>query len=392
MSLESREESRAGGESNDPLLDLMQRAGRRPEAPPEDTEQVYAAALQQWNQTVRSEQRRRFVIRGQFALLAAVLLATLGLWIFHPAIFPWARKAPEMSIGVLEVSEGQFRATQHGRSIPSPQVGDTLLAGTVLETGDSRLAIRLTDGPSLRMDHQTRVRCTSPRNIDLEQGAVYVDTEGVDTDRVDTDRVDTGLGVEKNHDSAELENHAIAIQTSLGVVQDVGTQFEVRIHRTQTPQPITPPFTTPPSTTLQSTTLQSTVLTVSVRDGRVVLDHPGGHYEAGAGQALRYSPGQPTTTTEVSIHGPTWQWTQEILPRFEVEGRNLFELLAWVSKQGAWNLQFAGQASEERARAVALTGSIEGLNLENSLAISMLGSGLPWTYRLDDGVLWIEEN
>ena len=76
--------------------------------------------------------------------------------------------------------------------------------GEWIETAaDARVALRLGDGTSVRIDRGSRARLLAPTVIELASGAVYLDT---------------------GRDSTDLE-----VRTAFGTAHDIGTQFEVRL-------------------------------------------------------------------------------------------------------------------------------------------------------------------
>lgn len=174
---------------------LLLLAGRRPAVPKADAAIVKAAARAEWRRTVKAERRRKLAFRGASALLAvaAALLVVLNL-------DSWRRTAPVpvVAVATLEVATGPVRTGTVGL-----RPGDSVAAGSVLETGPSRTALRLTGGASLRLDVDTRLRLDSASRLTLGRGAVYVDSGA--------------------------EAGPLAIATPLCVVSDIGTRFEVRL-------------------------------------------------------------------------------------------------------------------------------------------------------------------
>ncbi len=341
----------------DPLQSLLKRAGRRPDVPTHHTEIVRAAALEQWQKTVRRETRRRYTGRT-LTLLAAAVAVAIGLAWISPMGLLWGPSSFAGPVGVLEVVDGHFSARRSDKMLPLPQIGEPILSGTVLETGSSRLALRMSNGPSVRLDRHTKIRCLTPTEFVLEKGAVYVDT----------DRSAAGEPVESTQ---------MHIQTVLGTVYDIGTRFEVRLEAES----------------------ENPMLTVRVRDGQVGLKDSGAEpsAEAGgptlvkAGQAMTLNANGELTQESIQTHGESWSWIEKILPAFPADGNSVADLFRWLAYEGDLKLEFAGSASEFGAGQVKFTGSVQGLDFDQALELALLGSGHPWTYRVVDGrVLLIE--
>ena len=80
-----------------------------------------------------------------------------------------------------------------------------MLSGTVLATGDGRVAVSFADALSLRLDRGTRLRFDGHERVTLLQGALYVDSGGLNV------------------------GPPLTIATPAGEVRHVGTQFQVRV-------------------------------------------------------------------------------------------------------------------------------------------------------------------
>lgn len=273
-------------------------------------------------------------------VLAALLVVAAIGWILFAPVDP----LPE-SVAVLEVVHGSVTLFPTGKADVSRLLDLTaeksIDAGAVIETTlssqiPSRAAIRMAGGPSIRLDTDTRVRVDSDSALVLERGAVYVDSEG---------------------------QSAVEVRTTLGVVRDVGTQFEVR-------------------------KLEDGTLRVRVREGRVVLTHEDASYEAGAGVELRMDADGTLTRGTNAIHGPDWSWVLETAPAPDVDGRPLREVLEWVAREGGWTLRFADGELEDLSASTTLHGTVEDLTPTEVAAMVLKGSDLG--YRLDDGTLVVE--
>lgn len=330
----------AGGSSFDDVASLVRLAGRRPAVPPEHAAAVRAAARAEWRRVVEARRRKALYLRGGGALLATAALLVLavktGLW--RPA-----EPRPVAQLATLEAATGPVTA-----DAAELRVGDPVPAGTVLETGSdgaspARAALRLAGGASVRLDVDTRLRLAAGSVLELERGAVYVDSGTL---------------------AQQLE-----VRTPLGIARDVGTRFEVRLG--------------PGAESLR----------VRVRDGEVVLERDGESRPAaprriGAGGELAVLPDGTAVEATVPSWGPAWEWVAAIPPPFDVEGRSLQEFLDWAAEEGGWELRFADQAVADQASANVLHGSsIDGLSLEDAASLLLTASEL--SYRLEDGVFLV---
>jgi ferric-dicitrate binding protein FerR (iron transport regulator) len=208
-----------------------------------------------------------------------------------------------------------------------------------LETSSQeRAAVRLDSGHALRLDAGTRLRLDTDSVLTLERGAVYIDSQ------------------------LSPSGAAVEVRTHLGVATDVGTRFEVRLAESQ--------------------------LRVRVREGLVNVERDGRTHAASAGIELTLDAAGSVERRSTPVYGPSWQWSVEIAPVFDIEGRSLRELLDWVSRETGWRLRFTNPAVASGVATVSLSGSVAGLTPTEALATVLPTSGL--SHRVVDGVLIIE--
>jgi ferric-dicitrate binding protein FerR (iron transport regulator) len=189
--------------------------------------------------------------------------------------------------------------------------------------------LRLAGGPTVRLDIQTRLRFVSAAALELERGALYVDS---------------GSG---------SRHAAIEIRTPVGTARDIGTRFAVRVLDATKP-----------------------ALIVRVRDGEVLTRHRGHSYLTPAGQELLLRRDGTTERRAASPHGPEWDWVLEASPGFDIEGRSLREFLDWVSSETGWRIVFADPGLADSAAGILLHGSIGNLRPDRAPFAVLPGAGL----------------
>ena len=273
-------------------------------------------------------------------LLGVVALATV--WFTRPQ-----EEAPALSgkpVAFLEVSRAPMTLVPAGEAPGRGQLLDLqaetpIPAGTTLETDEGTAALRLVDGGSLRLDRGTRVQLSSGSAAVLEEGAVYLD-------------VQDASGVE--------------IRTTLGVVRDIGTQFEVRL------------------------SADGNRLRVRVREGKVILRRgPDGH-EATVGEQLVMTIDGTLERGTTPLDGEEWEWVLESAPVPDLEGLDLLTFLRWLAREGGWSLRFEDAELEERAASIRLFGDAQGLDPRQATALVFRSSGEGLSYRMADGALVVE--
>jgi len=328
-----------GRDRADDVAELIRIGGRLPTLPAEQMARIEQATYASWKGALarRSRRRRYWAFAG--LATAAMLVVGVGIrvgWQSRSTLDPGA-SAVHARVVLNQVWIGEGPETESRSSI---KIGDVIPVGSVLTTAsDSRLALSMPTGPSVRLDSASHLRVVSGSVLDLESGAVYVDS---------------GAGVPAG---------TLLIRTPLGEVRDVGTQFEVRLGTDAS-------------------------LRLRVREGAATLDGAMGHLSVAAGEELKVAHDGAVSRRASPRHGPGWDWIAGVTPLMQVEGRPLREFLQWVARERGWTLSFADEMTEARASAILLNGSIDGLTLDQALTAVLETSTL--THRVEDGVLKIE--
>lgn len=309
------------------VRDLLQAAGPRRPLPAEDVTSIREAARIEWQRRYAAS---RWSFRPWMAVAAAALLAGAGLvW--------WAR-AREAG------SEPAVAAIERAVGVGKWRIGDALRGGSEIDTGSGsdgpgRLALRMAGGASVRLDADTRVRLASVREVELDRGAVYVDTG-----------------------PKSRRGEEVAVRTPAGLFVGLGTQFEVRA-----------------DDSAAGTRLR-------VREGKVRLEGDGGPVLTGAGRELVVR-GDGTTLAggAIAISGPEWDWVLAAAPTIEIEGVKIRRFLDWIGRETGWRVELADEETASLADSVVLHGSIAGLTPVEATSVVLSSAGLG--RRVSDGTL-----
>jgi hypothetical protein len=316
---------------NDQQGDLVERLVRLaesgPEVPAHGADRVKAAIRPLWHSEVKARNLRigtRWTVAG---LAAAAMVALVIL------VLPLRTSRTPESLapaGFIELVRGTVEITVPGAAPALVASGEShgIQTGSWLETDvASRAALRLADGPALRMDSNSRARLVSARVVELERGAVYVDSSGA-------------------------RFGGIEVRTPFGVARDIGTQFEVR--------------------------RESDALIVRVRQGSVSLRGPSGNeLRIGSGTAVSMAPDGRHRT--IAFTGDEWSWMQNVSPPPLIEGKPVAALLGWISSETGLAIRYADRESERLAAETLLHGNLGELRPDQAAEAVLPSAGLEVT-------------
>lgn len=325
---------------------LIQIAGRRPAVPVERIARVKATVLERWQEEVQRRRRRR----GTWMAVAFAAAASLLLIVSLRGLGPGpAVPTPVRIAGTIDSIVGSAWVEVE------PGAGDTagteaarlaqdLRSGVILVTGeDGRIGLRLSSGHAVRIDTGTRLRLIEPETVELEEGAIYVDSQ-----------------------RAERIAGRLGIRTPMGVVREIGTQYEVR---------------------LMPEGLRVRVR-VRVREGEVTLDDGTLTRSVPTAAELLVDANGAATSRPIPIHGPEWDWIARVTIVPGLDGMSARRFLDWVARERGLRLVFATDELERDAGRIVLGGALGGLSLDEALDAVLPTCGM--AFRVQEDLLLIE--
>lgn len=324
----------ASGEEQE-LAALLRRAGPRPELPEKDLGRIADAARMAWRFQVQRRRRRR-VLAAIASLAALLAIATaVVLWTAESAAPLVAAEIEAISGPVLLLD-----ADENGRPLA---VGDSVGADSRLATaadqGSASLRLSPT-GTILRLDHDSRLHLAAAGAIELERGALYIDS------------------------GADSGGEGVAVRTRYGTARDVGTQFSVRL--------------------LDGA---ASGLRVRVRRGAVAVERLDQVHLTQAGEELLVEASGSVSRRVFAPDDPDWTWAMSAAPHFEIDGRSLAEVLRWSCREAGWHLRFADPAVARDAESIVVRGGIGALRADQAPFAVLPGAGLE--AELEGGVLTV---
>jgi ferric-dicitrate binding protein FerR (iron transport regulator) len=293
---------------------LLSVAGPRAEVPQDVESRVYANVMKEWQASTQSPDGARVydIVHQSWKrdatraaakrwMLPIALAASAAL----VAIF-MAQPEPLPPVAVGTVAKVVSPAT--GGSVYA--LGDKIFVGTTIETGeDEGLSFLLARNESLRLAENSTLRIDAGDQFTLLSGRVYADT---------------GEFV--------YRDGGLRIDTVLGAVTDIGTQFAVSI--------------------------QDDLLDVAVREGRVDIRSDAHKYVAMSGERVMLEEQGEVKVERLALTDEYWSWTTDLAPAFDIEGKSLMDFLKWAARESGRLLFFEDSEIRMAAMRTDLHGSI----------------------------------
>lgn len=327
---------------------LLRLAGPRP-AIAEDIEQrVYERVRDEWQANSQAPDNRRVYrrvhkewlkrgARGRRAhrwitpaAVAATVLLVVAV-VLQPSP-PTPQRVPVASI---------VRVVGDGAGTAGFAAGQQIFAGETLSVSDGEgLSLLLGGAESMRLDQNSTLVVNGKHDFSLVSGRIYADT---------------GDFVYKTR--------GLVIDTPMGRVTDVGTQFAV--------------------------TIGADRLDVAVREGRVDVTQASEVYVAIAGERMQVAAGEAAVVAGLAAHDAYWDWAISLAPEFDIENKSLLDFLRWASRETGRELLFATNEVRLAAMRVDLHGSVAGVSpLE---AVELVLAGTTFLYRIEADRIVIEK-
>ncbi len=289
---------------------LLRTAGPRPMPAAEAMAAARAAVEAEWREaTAARERARRPVVRYTgWAAAASIAVAAVAVWMVRSNV-----ESPSATVASLARIEGEVEQDRGDGQWTRLAADDTIGAGAQLRTAATgRAALVLASGVELRLDGATRIAFQDVGHARLIDGAVYVDSG-------------------PNPGAAARD---LVLDTPAGHVRHLGTQYFARVGADS--------------------------LRVGVREGRVALEGPAGTAIGAPGEQLTITDGK-LSRAPLARTAEDWQWIAEVTPPFDLEGRTVEDFLIWAARETGRTIVYATAEAGQQARAVTLSGTVEGL-------------------------------
>jgi hypothetical protein len=307
---------------------LLRQAGARPVPPEALAKDVKSAVYDVWQEEVA---RSRKVRRSRWMAIAASVALVISI-----GIFQLESELPENVASVDNVMNRVEFNTGDSWEIVTDE--SSLNRSSSIRTGDNAyLSITLASGMNVRVDENSEVQLSGIHQISLEKGRVYIDSY------------------------ARSADDNFVVKTLYGQATDIGTQFAV------------------------ATAEDGWI--IQVREGLVVVQDEGIEKSIGEGGRISISAADEYTTSTVNSTDSSWQWAENVLPTFDIEGKSLDAYLIWFSRETGTEVTFRSELARSAAASTMLSGSIDGFKPGESLEIVLSATDFELIDKNDDSVL-----
>jgi ferric-dicitrate binding protein FerR (iron transport regulator) len=286
---------------------LFQHVSPRQRAPVEVEREIRDKLQSEWRHaTGRRRKRRRTV---GLAIAASVVLA---LFISTNLLRKPGTAQPGPLLASIEKTTGDIFVQQPGEADSRLFMAEQLFAGQELSTiHGSRIALKWTTGESVRLDQNSRIELISDTEIELLAGNIYIDSSA----------------------SPTTKNDGFTIHTAAGPVSHIGTQYITGMTRGE--------------------------IEISVREGRVAVGTGENQVIAAQGQKLHIDKAGRQSIAQIQTYGDSWQWAEQVSPKFSMDGRTMQEFLVWVGRETGRKVEYASPQTRISAEQTLLHGSVD---------------------------------
>ena len=299
-------------DDRDPIASSLANAGARPGAPADIAASVRNAVEHSWR--IEVERRKRTHRWHRSLQVAAAVVVSAGMLL----VLNWQlRRSAASPVGIFLASRGSVDIRSPGSSTPALG-GNSLLAGTRVQTGADGLALLAVGGTSVRIGPASIVLLASADRLELQRGRIYLD-----------------FGLH------ETVARGLQLKTPLATIEHLGTQFQARVDMNR--------------------------LIVSVREGQVRVTTAQGEQLLGARESVDVDSSGGARIQDIQPFGEEWMWTSQLAPDFPIEGQSLAQFLVWFARETGQRVDYASPAVQVSAQHTRLSGSIAGLSPQEAL-------------------------
>ncbi len=308
------------------IKQILTAAGPRPQPPQAASQRAYDLLKNDWSSLVAAKKQRR---RRRLLSVAASIGVLVGsLWMFND-VQQSRNWEVVVTSGAFELNSTRYEAPQNM----------TLSEGDHLYSLEP-VRFERSDGADLRLGYATSLSIQNDTTVQLEQGSVYIDTQGL----------------------ADF-----LVQTPLADVRDIGTRFMV--------------------------SLADSALQVAVREGAAevtsefgtqVARVKSGKVDSAQAQVVTVD-GSGQKLHQESLSDPRWEWIHVAPAGYQ--SRALTALVSQIGHDLGKTVRFADHGVEVSVANEQVDGDLRNMTPRQALEIITRSTGLVWREAQDEIIL-----
>lgn len=287
--------------NDEQLEQLLKASGARPQPSVSAAEDIRRATESAWLEAVAEHKRRARWGAWRWASAAMIALVCGGI------AFTTLTDRPLVSQQVLAhavYARGDYWLNGRVGALNTP-----IAAGDTIGTGDNgTTTLQLSNATTLTLAPGSELKFNGYAQLQLLTGKLYVDSPG--------------------------ENTSIEITTPWGKIEDIGTQFEVSVDKSE--------------------------LRVAMREGKVKMSLANSTHLAqfnnGLGDVISVDSSLQINRTTLASDDEHWNWMLPALTPIDLEGLSVHQLMLWASRTMGKPVIYDSPDTEERAKRIHLSG------------------------------------
>lgn len=319
-----------------PIETLLSSAELRPVPRSDRREEIFCELRQELRDSNYKRARGRFI--GRFGIAAAILAA----------VFLTLDFGSKSDTGDLLASSALQRVVGENLNINGAAVSQAdgleyiFRPGDTIETGsDTLISVLWHTSGSLRVGASSELDLVGEERVDLRRGNLYFDS--------------------KMHDLTSSSK--IEVETPLGVIRNVGTQFVVQVANSD--------------------------LIIGVREGEVKFRGGPHDFTIYQGQSAHIDSSYGIEILPLDGSSKFWGWPAEVAPKFHADGKILLDVIYWIGRETGRKIEFESNA----ARRLAASHELRGMgDIEHTQAIPILTAATNLYFEVSDRVILVKQN
>ncbi|NNF17836.1 MAG: FecR domain-containing protein [Gammaproteobacteria bacterium] len=319
------------------FTELFAHARPRARVSREHAQQMFDVLHDEWQHQLKIGRKRVWTHWAVAASLALMFIA--GVTLFMQSHMRVSEAPVKVATLSRSVGDDLRLLDAAGEHLVGGQAQSGFNSGHRLQAGaNTRAAIELQAGGTLRIDENTQIGFNADRSIRLLDGRVYFDSG-------------YAPGTAPIY---PLHERSFYLSTGFGEIHHLGTQFSVQTRPDH--------------------------IVVSVREGEVAIVSETGRTAVSVGSRVIIDSSGVLLTQQIAPHDESWAWTQQIIPSPDFDQPRVAGFLSWVGRETGLQIRYKNSQARNIAETERSVGTVNQAPLQ-ALEIRLQSVGLEYEIR-----------